>query len=358
MLAVPTLFADLPVCGIGSLPYSEPETALDLIAENMPQIPHWPQLPRRTRLEGLTHQYLAPLVDLGLLHQGEKSWEFNPEEEGWLENLTAFFDLYLAAAEGDQQACLRFAPAREAAEGLYSFLEQFAARFPEARWAKGQIAGPVSVGLTLADCQGRPAYYDAQLRELVVKCLAQGAAWQTKALSVFGVPPVVFVDDPALGAWGTSAHIGLNRDDIIQDLAEIAEAVRAAGGTPGAHSCAAIDWSMLIEAGFDIISFDAYAYFSSLVSYSSMLDRFLKNGGVLAWGVVPTSEEAREQTPENLARLWWREVEELAGKGIDQDLIRRQSLISPSCGTGLLDEDLARWVYRLTASTAETVRAG
>jgi hypothetical protein len=33
--------------GIGSLPYTDPLTALALIGEHLPEIPHWPQLPQR-----------------------------------------------------------------------------------------------------------------------------------------------------------------------------------------------------------------------------------------------------------------------------------------------------------------------
>ena len=43
--------------GIGSLPYLEANSALDLIFEYCPQIPFWPQLPKRDAREGMTAQF-------------------------------------------------------------------------------------------------------------------------------------------------------------------------------------------------------------------------------------------------------------------------------------------------------------
>ena len=49
--------------GIGSLPYTNPLVALNLIREHLPDIPHWPQLPQRGIREHFCHQFLQPLVD-------------------------------------------------------------------------------------------------------------------------------------------------------------------------------------------------------------------------------------------------------------------------------------------------------
>ncbi|BBO91851.1 hypothetical protein [Desulfosarcina ovata] len=51
--------------GIGSLPFTDTQTALSLIAEHLPEIPHWPQLPQRGRCEHFIHQFLQPMVACG-----------------------------------------------------------------------------------------------------------------------------------------------------------------------------------------------------------------------------------------------------------------------------------------------------
>ncbi|MBC7346531.1 MAG: hypothetical protein H5U00_03620 [Clostridia bacterium] len=340
------------------MPFTDPAPALELIATYLPLLPHWPQLPKRGRMEYFTHQYLTPLVQDGILREAQGKWFFAQEAASWVEDLTAFFSLYLAAAEGEEEARRRFAPIPEAASGLYAFLDALRlGRFPRARWVKGQIAGPLSVGLNLFDPEGRPAYYEPQLRELLVKCLVQAAVWQVEALSEAGLPVVVFVDDPVVGAWGTSTYIGLEREAIIADLKEMAQAIKQAGGVAGAHACAAVDWSLLLAAGFEILSFDAYAYFPSLLPYARELKEFLDRGGLLAWGLVPTSPAAWEETPVMLAHRWQAALEELAGRGLPPGLVRARSFLTPSCGTGVLEPDLARHIYALTAATAAELLA-
>ena len=351
-----TSFAGLPVSGIGSLPFVDPAPALELIARYMPWLPHWPQLPRRGREEHFTHQYLGLLTELGLVVERKRSWVFAEGEAGWVEGMTEFYDIYLAAAAGQEKARQRFAPAPQAAAGLYAFLEAFASgRFANAGIVKGQIAGPLSVGLNLFAPDGRPAYYHPQLRELIVKCLAQGAAWQAQFLARCGRPVVIFVDDPAVGAWGTSAHVGLDRAAIIADLGEMVTAIKEAGAVPGAHSCAGVDWSILLAAGFEVLSFDAYGYFTSVLPYARELKEFLARGGILAWGIAPTSAAAWEETPASLAALWQQEAAELARREIPAETLRRQSWLTPSCGTGVLEPELARRVYELAAATAEVL---
>jgi hypothetical protein len=299
---------------------------------------------------------LHPLTGLGLIKEEGGRWFFDQDGDGWVEAVTEFYEWYLAAEAKDPEARWRFAPPEEAAAGLYAFAEFFGmGGLSRAVWVKGQVAGPVSIGLNLLDQEGKPSYYDRRLREMVNKCLAQGISWQVEFLGRLGRRVVIFVDDPGVGAWGTSTYVGLDRRSIIEDLRELVAQVKQSGGMAGAHSCAGVDWSVFLAAGFEILSFDAYGYFKSLLPYVRELKEFLSEGGVLAWGIVPTSAAAAEESPSSLARLWWEEVEELVRRGLAREALLRQSMITPSCGAGILDPKLARRVYELTSATAEEI---
>jgi len=52
--------------GIGSLPHTDVENAIKFIFKYFRDIPHWPQLPKLSGLEGLVDQYLSPLMNMGL----------------------------------------------------------------------------------------------------------------------------------------------------------------------------------------------------------------------------------------------------------------------------------------------------
>ncbi|MBC7326343.1 MAG: hypothetical protein H5T99_13700 [Moorella sp. (in: Bacteria)] len=341
--------------GIGSLPYREPGPALDLIFKTMPLLPHWPQLPRRGHREHFVYQSLYPLVRLGLIRDGAgETPVFTDDRADWPDNLTIFYGLYLEAEAGSEEALKAFAIPPDAGIGFYALLERLEQQgVAPARFLKGQVAGPVTAGLYLSSSSGRSAFYDPQLRDLIVKTTAMQACWQARELSRFGLPVLVFVDDPALAAYGTSTHIALQRDDLVAALAGVVEGIRMGGGLPGAHSCSGVEWPVFFEAGYQVLSFDAYNYFTSLQVFAPHVAAFLESGGVLAWGIVPTYEQAWQETAVTLTARLNEKIAELAGRGVDQDRLYRQALVTPACGTGVLAEDLAEHIYRLTAGVAD-----
>jgi len=324
----------------------------------MPQIPHWPQLPRRGRVEHFVYQSLAPLVRLGLIvvPEGEGLPYFNTKASDWPERLTQFYTIFLEATSGQTQALEYFAIPREAGQGFYAFVE-FLLRegTGQALFLKGQVAGPLTAGLYLTDAEGRYAFYDPQLRDLIIKTTAMQARWQAKVLGERGLPAIIFVDDPALSAYGTSTHIALNRKETVEALKEVVLEIVSASGIPGAHSCSGVDWSIFIEAGFRIISFDAYNYFDSLKVFAPQVEDFLNEGGILAWGIVPTYEKAWEETGASLCARLKNYLEELVKRGVNPSRLYQQGLTTPSCGTGVLDEGLARRIYQLTSEVAEAM---
>jgi hypothetical protein len=48
------------VTGIGSLPLTDPQAAIRLVAQACPEVPFWPQLPRRSSRERMIEQALGP----------------------------------------------------------------------------------------------------------------------------------------------------------------------------------------------------------------------------------------------------------------------------------------------------------
>lgn len=343
--------------GIGSLPFPEPEQALELIWENMPVIPHWPQLPQRGREEGFIFQFLTPLVKKGVLKIDAERAFFNPADPEWVTHLTEFYTLYLQAQEGDQQALEEFAFPREAARGFYAFAEQVRNQgVKNALYLKGQLTGPLTIGFQLKDEEGRPAYYNEQLRDLCVKTLALHARWQAFRLLELGCPAIIFVDDPAIRVYGQFGFITVTKEMIAAALGEVVQAIHQAGTLAGLHSCDAVDWSILLESELDIVNLDAYNFGESLFPYAREIKAFLERGGTLAWGIVPTSEKAWEENEvslrERLISLW----NDLEKRGVQRDLLKNQSLITPACGTGLLTMELARQIYRLSRAVSEAFR--
>ena len=341
---------------IGSLPYIEPEKAIDLIWKYLPDIPHWPQLPKRGNKEHFIYQYLYPLVELGLLEQmNDGKMRLNSGSPKWEERLTEFYSSFLEVEKTNDLA--RFATPPDSALGFYRFLEDIDKRgIRQATMLKGQISGPMTVALYLYDQDGKPAYYQSQMRDILVKTLALQARWQAKELAARGLPAVIFIDDPSVYAVGSSTFISVNRQDVVSLMKEMVLEIKKDARLVGVHSCAGVDWSIFTEAGFDIISFDADMYFDSLFVALDELKHFLGNGGMLAWGGIPTSDKIHSINQTELIDLWKRHYNKLVHNGISQNLLK-QVLITPSCGAGTLSEQVTERIYSLNHNVSQHLQA-
>jgi hypothetical protein len=335
------------------MPYEQPVPALELIRETLPFGPHWPQLPGRDQTESFLRQYLNPLVKLGMmdLKKGETPFFYDLEED-WLEKEEKFYERYLCCREeGDKENGLSFfAFSRESAAGFYKFLDanwESLSRKP--LFLKGQLSGPLSVGLQVNAGDGTAAFYHDDLRDIINKTLALTARYQVQALKKFSLPVVIFIDEPLLLSYGQSPYVSLSREHIFQSLEEVIWAVREEGAYAGVHCCSGIDWSILFKLPLHIVNFDAYAFFESMLVYSGELENFLEKGGCLGWGLVPTSDAIEKENAASLKEKFYDGIRRLSRRGVNQELLARQYLLTPSCGTGTLTLAQSQKVYQTTA---------
>ncbi|MCL2159467.1 MAG: hypothetical protein FWH48_08675, partial [Oscillospiraceae bacterium] len=150
--------------------------------------------------------------------------------------------------------------------------------------------------------------------------------------------------------------VSVSREEVVAALSEVIEAVHASGGLAGIHCCGNTEWSILIDAGVDIVNFDAFEFGHTIAIYADHVKKHLEEGKCLAWGVVPTSTKIREQTVESLEQKLEEGMDALASKGIDKSLIVSQAIITPSCGTGSLTVDDAKKVFELTKELSKRMK--
>ncbi|MEN8136278.1 MAG: hypothetical protein ABFS18_12205 [Thermodesulfobacteriota bacterium] len=337
---------------IGSLPVANHRQGWELINRYTPEIPLWPQLPSNPK-EGMLVQFMEGMI--GLV-EGERTY-FDTGGD-FDEQLLPFFEDFLAVAE-DHKALSdsRFAISQERAGGLY-LLNEEATTSGRAVAVKGQITGPFTVLTGLQDQDQRLSYYNPSLREMIVQGLAMKSAWQVRFLKQTGLPVIIFIDEPALAGLGSSAFITISQDDIAQDLSQVIDAIQSTGGLAGIHVCANTEWNLLLSSKVDIISFDAYTFFDRFITCRDQIHAYMERGGIIAWGIVPTSEndQIEDETSESLVARWEQQAAQLCTEQWSIPAILEQSLITPSCGTGSLSPDLAEKVLTLTSEVSATLR--
>jgi hypothetical protein len=306
-------------------------------------MPFWPQLPRRSPLEGMTLQYLEGFP--GLRDRGDGR-DPAVDTQGATEEVAAF---YTRLMSGDSSG---FCLSAERAPGFYALEKVLVQGAPaELRYLKGHVTGPVTLASSLKDLEGREVLHDDTFREVVALHVAQKCLWQARRLGRFGVPVVLFLDEPVMEVFG-SAYSSLSREQVLALWAPTIESMNAEGVLMGIHCCGNTDWSVLFESGASIVNFDAYHYLEKMLLYPEAVSRFLSAGGTLAWGAVPTTEEAGVQTEETLLRGLDAGISRFASAGLDEALLRRQCLITPSCGMGSLAPALAERILDLVAGVA------
>ena len=324
---------------IGSMPHTDPSEACAQINHYLKDIPAWPQLPKRTFLENMCVQFSQGFPG-AVVKEDSLYIDYSQDLDKPLEQL------YTAYLENNVD---KYPVSPDYAAGLHAFL---ALKNLSPLVVKGQITGPVTWGLTVTDNSRRAIIYDDMLSDALTKLLRLKAGWQEKALSQISKNTIIFVDEPYMASFGSVA-VPLSKERVISLLEEVFGGI---SGLKGIHCCGNTDWSVLLDTTVDILSFDAYHYAQSLSLYPSEVKKFLGRKGTIAWGIVPSDEEALAK--ESVASLKDRLEEAMAPftrQGIPFKQLIKQGLLTPSCGLAALatEESSARALELLAELSAE-----
>lgn len=304
--------------GIGSLPYINAGEACRVIFEVF-DIPFWPQLPNISFKEFMIPQYA----------EGMPFFRIDPEKQTiWIEkNSSDELERFYESWTGES----RIGISEDCAKGLHAFINIIKdGRF---EFLKGHITGPLTFTLGLKELDGKPVYFNEELREISLMLLKAKAKWQVDMLRAHAEGVIIFIDEPILSALGSSSYLGVSSDEALRLLKETSEAIKSEGAFSGIHCCGNADWPLVIASGVDIINFDAYDYVDTVALYPEEFKRFLEQGGRLAWGIIPTSDAINAENPDSLKARFESGIKKLS-RNIPENLILSNILLTPSCGTG------------------------
>ncbi len=334
---------------IGSFPHHDAEVATEMILRFFPELPCWPQLPKRSFFEGMYVQFTEH-VPYAVISEAEKRIYFSLEGDHD-EEVQLFYQKYL---EEDRQY---FQITERNARGLYTILnlkEKIEKIKP--LFLKGQISGPISFGLTVTDERRRPVFYDDSLREILVIALKMKALWQVEFLRKIYPEVILFIDEPYLASVG-SAMISLKEQDVREVLSDLVQTIKSGGASTGIHCCGNTDWSLLLDTGVDMVSFDAFNYGDTFFLYPEKLRAFIDRKGVLAWGIVPTDTTVGERGKvDSMLSIMGQYLSGLEKKGFAAEEVLERSVVTPTCGLASLTENEALTVMEKTSALSLRLR--
>lgn len=359
----------LSYTGIGSLPFKNdnaPYEAMDYVFECCADFPYWAQLPHYKKEEDMTLQFSENLA--GIIYD-EQEFKYYLDDtadiffEG-LENLFIDYETITSAHSliENEEILDKYKIAKPYSNTIDIFIDRLKnknyIKIPS--FTKGSITGPFTFSTSICDKNGKSAYYNETLREAIIKTLSLKALWQIKEFKKAcpEAMPVIFMDEPSISQVGSCAFVTVKKDDVTFMLKTISDDIKKFGALSGIHCCGKTDWDIAIESGVNIINFDAYFYSQSVGTYAEKLENYIKNGGVLSFGIVPTlDKEALESL--DVSKIYNKFKEALdcfVSKNIDKTLILDHCFITPSCGCGSLNIEMAKKALMLSKELSEALK--
>ncbi len=297
---------------MGIMPHTDVERALDLALSL--DIPFYPQLPNINFYEDMYVQTSQnfPGIVLNL-----------PERKISLD--TAKFEKEIADYSQEMAEPQTFALSPSYSAAFHKFLTKDLRGYPAIR---GQINGPVSFGFRVVDENRKPIVYNEGIRALFFDFIQRKVDLQYRQLKEKNANAFVWLDEPGLG-WVFSGLSGYNDIQAKHDYQDFLAGLE---GPRALHLCASVNLPYLLELGIELLSFDAYQMELMPKGYVSAVADFLKDGGIISWGIVPTDpENLTKETPQTLAKLllsYWAVVSLNSGLSLEQ--IAEQALIAPA----------------------------
>lgn len=232
--------------------------------------------------------------------------------------------------------------------GLHSFLDLAGKIGLDGAPISWSYTGPVTVGTALNDAGlDRQVAYPLAV-EVVRHHLVDVSAAIAEVLPTS--PQLVMLDEPALARLMTP-DFAIPPDHAI-DLMSSAMAAVASSAIVGVHCDQPCDVATMLASGPGIISVPVRP---ELVDWAGYLQRFLKDGGVISWGAVPTTgpvSPSAERHWRDMSDLWC----ELVRRGCDPVALRRQSMVTPAGGLDGHSVSNARRIARLAADVGRRVK--
>ena len=215
---------------------------------------------------------------------------------------------------------------------------------------KWQFVGPVTLGVALT----RAGLADDVAFAVAGRAVRSHVSTLSTAIGTElpRSPQIIVIDEPWFGEL-LQPGFPIAPDTAI-DLLSGAMACVSDVATVGVHCCSVADVPSLIATGPDVLSLPMR---SSLAGAAGYLGKFVETGGRVAWGVVPTDGPMFVSPDRHWRELvdLWRELDE---RGVDLELLRARSLVTPHCGLGSHTPIVAERVCRAVREIGRRIAGG
>ena len=342
---------DISCLHLGILPHKNLNAVVDIISKHFPDLPFWAQLPNYAPVEGQFLQFTTPIpgIKSDILktkyYLDTRSYVFQTRSRGIIKD---YEDISFDKLK-------KYRPNSVFFDYFLRIIDEFKPEF-----AKGQITGPITIGLLLSDERGVPLIENHKVMDLITKCCILQCISQICEMKAVHPPvkPIIFIDEPALGKAVITDNACRSPKVIKSILKKITQAIKENGGIPAISSSSCTDWNYAVESGFKIICINPATQFVTLLNKDLKLDKFLNSGGKIAWIAIPDNEEKIKKTELNqLLQQYLSNVIRLKDfHKLHKSLILLNSIIAVGSSNPAISDTLAEKSIVLARSLADRIQ--
>ena len=196
------------------------------------------------------------------------------------------------------------------------------------------LLGPFTISQKLLNTAKEQTLADKNFRKLYVEAVCVKGLWAINKIKEFckETVPIIMLEEPMFGQFGT---VKRENDDITTEIVrgmfeKVIEKLKAAGAIVGIQCMEKCDWSIPINSGVDIISYDAYNNPNNLCIIPEILTDFLRKGGIVNWGIVPVLNESMVNglTVDYLSKRLYSTMGGVILAGVPADLVQNSATVS------------------------------
>ena len=178
------------------------------------------------------------------------------------------------------------------------FMEKFLQMIKkfEPPYAVLNLLGPFTLSQRLQNAAEEQMLIDKNYRKLFIQGICVKALWMIEKIKETSpnTIPLIMLEEPLFSQLG---DIKRSNEEITVELvtslfSRVFEKLHEAGAVVGVQCLDKCDWKIPINAGVDLISFDAYNNPNVLTIIPETIMEFISRGGKINWAIVPVMNES------------------------------------------------------------------
>ena len=269
----------------GVLPYDNISTTTRMAAKLFEKIPYIPVLPRIEEKDSILRRTVANVPGISMTDSDKIVFRSSEKIEADMKLLDKAF---ISPKKGNLEKFGFEAP----------FLEKFLQMNKKFKSPNAcvNLLGPFTLSQLLLQNADIQLLADKNYRKIVIQAISVKAMWIIDKVREYcpNTEVLIMLEEPMLWKFGDVQRQSevVTLELITTLLSRVIDKIKSFGGMVGVQCMEKCNWQIPINAGVDLISFDAYNNPNNLNIIPETIIDFISRGGKICWCIVPGMKES------------------------------------------------------------------